>query len=70
MIANEHLLSEDAEDDGEEQAEEDAGDDGEIESEVAAGVVDIAGEPAEPAAANPGPKDGADGGDEQAGEDE
>jgi hypothetical protein len=66
----EFLLSEEPEDDGQKEAEENAGDDGEVEGEVAAGVMDVAGEAAEPAATDPGPEEGADGGQKEAGEDE
>src|SRR3569833_540545 len=64
------LLSEEPKNERQNQTNQDAGDDREVETEAVALVMDIAGQAANPAAAEPGPEDRAGGGDEEAEDDE
>jgi hypothetical protein len=64
------LLPEQPKNQGEYHTDKEAGDDGEVEAEVVAFVMDVAGQAAKPAAPEARPKYRADGGDEEAEDDE
>jgi hypothetical protein len=55
-----HLFTENSHQQGQDDAQDNAGDDGEVETEIAAGIMDVSGQPAKPTAANAGPKKEAD----------